>query len=117
VLAIVDDFTRECLALVAGTSLCGARVMRELDAVIAARGKSAMVVSDNGPELISMAILRRQNGTGVGWHYIAPGKPMQNGFVETGCIEASTCAVSRRGAAHLPGSVPEKPAIRAATAS
>ncbi|MGE4148245.1 MAG: IS3 family transposase [Hyphomicrobiaceae bacterium] len=83
VLAIVDDFTRECLALVADTSLSGARVARELDAVIATRGKPAMVVSDNGPELISMAILRWQNATGVGWHYIAPGKPMQNGFVES----------------------------------
>jgi putative transposase len=83
VLAIVDDFTRECLALVADTSLSGARVVRELDAVMATRGKPAMVVSDNGPELISMAILRWQSETGVDWHYIAPGKPMQNGFVES----------------------------------
>lgn len=47
VLAIVDDFTRECLALVADTSLSGARVARELDAVIARRGKPLLVVSDN----------------------------------------------------------------------
>jgi len=83
VLAIVDDFTRECLALVADTSLSGTRVARELDAVIAVRGQPAMIVSDNGTELTSMAILRWQQETGVAWHYIAPGKPMQNGFVES----------------------------------
>jgi putative transposase len=42
-----------------------------------------MVVSDNGTELTSTAILRWQQETGVAWHYIAPGKPMQNGFVES----------------------------------
>jgi len=83
VLAIVDDFTRECLALVADTSLSGHRVVRELDTLIAARRRPAMVVSDNGTELTSMAILRWQQETGVGWHYIQPGKPMQNGFVES----------------------------------
>jgi len=83
VLAIVDDFTRECLALVADTSLSGARVVRELDTVIAQRGRPRTVVSDNGPELISMAALRWQQDTGIAWHYIQPGKPMQNGFVES----------------------------------
>ena len=58
ILAIVDDFTRECLALVAETSLPGMRVARELDTLIAMRGKPATVVSDNGTELTSMAILR-----------------------------------------------------------
>ena len=47
ILAVVDDFTRECLALVADTSLSGARVARELDAVIAARGRPYTCVSDN----------------------------------------------------------------------
>ena len=51
ILAIVDDFTRECLALVPDTSLPGLRVARELDALIAARGRPAMCVSDNGTEL------------------------------------------------------------------
>src|SRR5690349_20126146 len=83
VLAIVDDFTRECLALVADTSLSGTRVARELDAVIAARGKPPLVVSDNGTELTSTAMLRWQQATGVAWHYIAPGRPMENGFVES----------------------------------
>ena len=72
ILAIVDDFTRECLALVADTSLSGVRVARELDTLIDVRGKPAMVVSDNGTELTSMAILRWSQDSRVGWHYIAP---------------------------------------------
>jgi putative transposase len=58
ILAVVDDFTRECLALIADTSLAGVRVARELDAVIAMRGRPGIIVSDNGTELTSMAILR-----------------------------------------------------------
>jgi putative transposase len=83
VLAIVDDFTRECLALVADTSLSGNRVARELNAVIAARGQPKTVVSDNGPELTALAMLRWQQDTKVAWHYIQPGKPIQNAFVES----------------------------------
>lgn len=83
VLAIVDDFTRECLALVADTSLSGLRVARELDAIIGRRGRPLTIVSDNGTELTSMAILKWCQESGIEWHYIAPGKPMQNGFVES----------------------------------
>jgi putative transposase len=83
ILAIVDDFTRECRALVADTSLSGMRVARELDTLIAVRGKPATVVSDNGTELTSMAILRWSQESRVEWHYIAAGKPQQNGFVES----------------------------------
>ena len=83
ILAVVDDFTRECIALVADTSLSGLRVGRELDAVIARRGRPTMIVSDNGTELTSMAILRWSQHTRIEWHYIAPGKPQQNAFVES----------------------------------
>lgn len=83
VLCIVDDFTRECLGLVADTSLSGLRVARELDAIIAIRGWPQIIVSDNGSELTSTAMLRWQQERGVGWHYIAPGKPVQNAFVES----------------------------------
>ena len=82
VLAVVDDYSREWLALVADTSLSGLRVTREFDAVIRLRGKPVTVVSDNGTELTSMAVLKWCQETGVGWHYIQPGKPMQNGFIE-----------------------------------
>ena len=83
ILAIVDDFTRECLCLVADTSLSGVRVARELDTIIAERGRPLMCVSDNGTELTSMAILHWCQQTRVEWHYIAPGKPTQNAFVES----------------------------------
>lgn len=65
-LAIVDDFTRECVALVADTSLSGARVGRELDTVIARRGRPQTIVSDNGTEFTSMAILRWSQEANVG---------------------------------------------------
>jgi putative transposase len=83
VLAVVDDFTRECLTLVVDTSIGGIRVVRELDALIARRGRPAMIVSDNGTELTSRAVLEWSNRTSVEWHYIAPGKPTQNAFVES----------------------------------
>ena len=83
ILAVYDVCTRECLATVADTSLSGKRVARELDLLIAWRGKPKMIVSDNGTELTSNAILTWTADTQVEWHYIAPGKPMQNGFVES----------------------------------
>jgi len=83
VLGVIDDFTAECLALVADTSLSGVRVARELDAIIARRKAPAMIVSDNGPELTSLAILRWQQERQVEWHTIEPGKPQQNPFAES----------------------------------
>jgi putative transposase len=47
------------------------------------RGRPKSCVSDNGTELTSMAILKRSEASGVAWHYIAPGKPQQNAFVES----------------------------------
>ena len=83
ILTVVDDFTRECLALVADTSLSGLRVGRELDLVMAQRGRPSSIVSDNGTELTSAAILRWSQDCSVEWHYIAPGKPTQNAFIES----------------------------------
>jgi len=83
ILCVVDNFSRECLALVADTSLSGARVGRELDLVIANRGQPKTIISDNGTELTSMAILQWTKKREVNWHYIAPGKPTQNAFVES----------------------------------
>lgn len=83
VLVVVDDFTRECLALVVDTSLSGVRLARELDQLAERRGLPLMIVSDNGTELTSRAILAWQEERGVEWHYIAPGKPVQNAFVES----------------------------------
>jgi putative transposase len=83
VLCVVDDFTREALATVVDTSISGARVVRELERLVAGRRLPAMVVSDNGTELTSVAVLRWAEERGVEWHYIAPGKPQQNAFVES----------------------------------
>jgi putative transposase len=83
ILNVIDDFSRECLAAVVDTSLSGFRVARELDRIAEMRGYPCLVVSDNGTELTSHAILKWQEDRKVDWHYIAPGKPMQNGFVES----------------------------------
>jgi putative transposase len=83
ILAIVDDFTRECLVLIADTSLPGLRVARELDTLIATRGRPLTIVSDNGTELTGMTMLRWSQERQVEWHYIAPGKPQQNAFIES----------------------------------
>lgn len=83
ILAVVDDFSRECLALVPDTSLSGMRLTRELNAIIKQRGKPNTIVSDNGTEMTSMAVLKWCQETGVEWHYIAPGKPTQKAFVES----------------------------------
>ena len=83
ILTVIDDFTKESVALVADTSISGQRVTRELDQAIFERGRPGTVVSDNGTEFTSMAILKWVQETGVGWHYIAPGKPTQNAFIES----------------------------------
>lgn len=83
ILTVIDDYTRENLALVADTSLSGLRVSRELDQIIAERGMPTTIVSDNGTEFTSMAILQWVQNNGIDWHYIAPGKPQQNGFIES----------------------------------
>jgi len=83
ILTVIDNCTRECLGLVADTSLSGRRVARELDAIILRRGRSETIISDNGTEYTSNAILAWADDAGVGWHYIAPGKPQQNGFNES----------------------------------
>jgi putative transposase len=68
VLCVIDDFSRECLATVVDTSLSGLRVARELDRIAEVRGYPRMVVSDNGTELTSNAILQWQEERRVEWH-------------------------------------------------
>jgi putative transposase len=82
VLTVVDDCTREFLGLIADTSLSGHRVARGLHNIIAQRRSPKMIGSDNGTEFTSNAILKWADEVKVEWHYIAPGKPQQNGFIE-----------------------------------
>ena len=83
ILAVNDDCCRENLCLAADTSISGERVARELDALVRIYGKPACIVSDNGTEFTSRAILRWADRNGVDWHYIDPGKPQQNAFIES----------------------------------
>ena len=83
ILAVNDDCTRENLCLVADTSISGARVARELTALIRIYGKPDCIVSDNGAEFTSRVILKWADETGIAWHYIDPGKPQQNGSIES----------------------------------
>jgi putative transposase len=80
---VEDQLSREGLAAEVDTSLPGSRVARALDRIVAERGKPEMIVSDNGTELTGNAMLKWAEHNGVEWHYIAPGKPQQNGFMES----------------------------------
>jgi transposase InsO family protein len=83
ILNIVDDVTKECLGAIPDTSISGRRVARELAAIIERRGAPGLIVSDNGTEFTCNAMLAWCREMKVDWHFIAPGKPMQNGFVES----------------------------------
>ena len=83
ILAVNDDCCRENFCLMADTSISGARVARELDALVRLYGKPASIVSDNGTGFTSRAILKWANDNDVDWHYIDPGEPQQNAFIES----------------------------------
>jgi putative transposase len=83
VLTIIDDVTKECLAAVPDASLSGKRVVRELGALIARRGRPGTIVSDNGTEFTSSAVLAFAQATKLDWRHIQPGKPTQNAFAES----------------------------------
>ena len=83
ILDVALDVTPECLAAIPDTSISGRRVARELSALIVRRGRPGMIVSDNGTEFTSAAILAWAEDHRVAWQYIAPGKPIRNGFVES----------------------------------
>jgi putative transposase len=76
---IVDDVTRECLRTVLDTSISGKRVVRKLADLIAERGAPKMIVSDNGTELTSNAVLMWSGEAAVEWHYITPGSRRRTG--------------------------------------
>ena len=83
ILNIVDDVTKQCLGAIPDTSISGRRVARELTAIIERRRKPGMIVSDHGTEFTCNAMLAWCKDAAIDWHFIAPGKPMQNGFVES----------------------------------
>lgn len=82
-LTVVDDFTRESLKITVDTSLSGRRVCEELEQIIESRGKPGRILSDNGTEFTSTAVLKWCQERGIKWDYIQPGKPYQNGYIES----------------------------------
>ena len=80
---VVDEYTRECLALEVDTSFASRRVTRVLEQIVAERGKPLAIRSDNGPEFTSRHILAWCLERGIDLMHIQPGKPQQNGYVES----------------------------------
>jgi putative transposase len=83
VLNIVDDYSRVCVGQLVDVSISGARVARFLDQLSELRGLPRTLVMDNGPEFTSKALFFWSRKTGVKLHFIQPGKPTQNAFVES----------------------------------
>jgi putative transposase len=83
ILTIVDDFTRECLALESDTSISGLRVARVLGAITGQRGRPEAIVVDNGPEFRSRAMEAWSEQQHVSLRFIEAGKPVQNAFAES----------------------------------
>lgn len=82
-LNIVDDYTRECLAIEVDTSLPGARVVRVLERLATTGRQPLHIVVDNGPEFVSKAVDQWAAQRGVHLRFIDPGKPMQNAYIES----------------------------------
>ena len=82
-LNIVDDYNRECVAVEVDTSISGARVVRVLEALRARRGLPEVLVSDNGPEFAGRALDVWAHQQSVKLHFIEPGKPVENAFIES----------------------------------
>lgn len=83
VLNVVDDFSRECVLQVVDYSLSGERVARELNKLSEQRPLPRTIVCDNGPEFTSKALFFWSRQNRVKLHFIQPGKPTQNAFVES----------------------------------
>jgi putative transposase len=82
VLNIIDDYNRESLKIEIDTSLPALRVQRALNEIIKTRGLPANIRTDNGPEFISHVMGLWCESNQVSWHFIQPGKPTQNAFIE-----------------------------------
>lgn len=83
ILSVVDEFTRECLALEVATRLDSQALRSVLALLIEDRGAPRFVRSDNGPEFIARTVAVFLSEAGAGSHFIQPGKPWQNAYVES----------------------------------
>ncbi len=83
IMPVVDEYSRECLALEAERSITAEDVVEILDRLFTERGKPAYIRSDNGPEFIAAAVKRWLGACGVGTLYVEPGSPWENAYSET----------------------------------
>ncbi len=83
ILTIEDEYSRCSLGTIVDTSIGGVRVVRELEKLVKERGAPKQIISDNGTEFTSNAVLRWSEERKVRWHYITPGKPNENAFIES----------------------------------
>lgn len=83
ILTIIDDFSRETLCCYVAFSITEQHVAIILKTLFHQQGKPIMIVSDNGTEFTSRAILKFVQEEKIQWYYIAPGKPTQNAFIES----------------------------------
>jgi putative transposase len=79
----VDDYSRECVLQIVDFSISGQRLTREFDRLAQHRPLPKTLVCDNGPELTCKAMFFWAKRAGVKLHFIQPGKPTQNAFVES----------------------------------
>jgi putative transposase len=82
-LAVVDDFTRACLAIEVDTSIGGRRVVEVLQRLVETRGTPAVLITDNGPEFAGRTLDAWAYAQGIRLHFIEPGKPNQNAYIES----------------------------------
>lgn len=82
-LTVIDEYTRECLAIDVAGSIRSTRVIDVLAKLVSTHGAPTYLRSDNGPEFVSRAILRWLNGASIETIAIDPGKPWQNGSNES----------------------------------
>jgi len=82
-LTVIDTYTRECLSIFVDTSINGRKVTEVLNKLIDANGKPNTILSDNGTEFTSNAVLKWTSDQEIDWQYIEPGKPFQNGSIES----------------------------------
>ncbi len=83
ILAVVDEYTRECLALEVASSIRSSHVIETLSRLMSLYGKPAFIRSDNGPEFTAKAVIKWLTSHRIGPAFIEPGSPWQNGYIES----------------------------------
>ena len=83
IFTLIDEVTRECIAIEVDTSITGQQVSRYLNKAVLFRGRTKEILTDNGPEFTGNALNARAYERHIEHVFIDPGNPMQNGFIES----------------------------------